>query len=248
MTCPSCQLAVDTHTTDQLRRCVLAKAAVPVSLRCPYLFHNGSKCRLISNHDGEHKSWEGLREPVGGPDRPTPWRCTYDVPGTQSRCCLVEGHPGVHLAPPDDLRGGVVRDVQILPNNRTAIHLTDGRTIYTRSDPMTSGPLGSDWPMTSKTSGESSPPEAPSPAPFVFTMPVEPPVGTVLVYQRQLGGGINTKRTYHYASIRAGNGLWYTTGQEARQGVSWHELCEVLATVGDVHTPTAWAPFGPFIL
>lgn len=55
------------------------------------------------------------------------------------------------------------------------------------------------------------------------TLPPEPPVGTVLVYVVQLG-----QREYHYASLRAGDGRWYTTGSSTQQGVNWAALVRAL--------------------
>jgi hypothetical protein len=203
---------VHTHTTDQLRRCVLAKpvvASLPSipRIRCSYLFpadHNAhrAKCRLILGHENDHHSWDGQRAP--------------------------------NEADPVALRGGAIRSTERLSGDRIAIHLTDGRTIYTRSAPMsTPNPFEGQVPS--------------QPAPFVTAVPAEPPVGTVLAYQRRLRGRDGgPERSYHYASIRAGDGLWYTTGREARQGVHWHALVEVLATVGDVYAATGWAPLAQF--
>jgi hypothetical protein len=253
MTCPTCQLDVHTHTTDQLRRCVLAKPVVTspnldrchecgqslspgpckcgkteytessfkpvvapplatIRTRCPFLFPadrnaHRAKCRLILGHKHEHHSWDGQRAP-------------NDAPIDEI------GAPGV--------RGGAIQSTERLSGDRIAIHLTDGRTIYTRSAPMsTPNPFEG---------------QAPSqPAPFVTAVPAEPPVGTVLAYQRRLPGRDGgPERAYHYASIRAGDGLWYTTDREARQGVNWHALVGVLATVGDVYAATGWAPLAQF--
>lgn len=50
----------------------------------------------------------------------------------------------------------------------------------------------------------------------------EPPVGTVVAFSVVHLGG----KVYDYASIRAGNGLWYTTGGRAMQGVIWSKLLD----------------------
>jgi hypothetical protein len=224
MTCPTCQLDVHTHTTDQLRRCVLAKpvvASLPSipRIRCSYLFpadYNAhrAKCRLILGHENDHHSWDGQRAPNES---------------------VLEG-----LGSPEP-RGGVIRSTERLSGDRIAIHLTDGRTIYMRSAPMPDRDHGTQKPNPFEGQTPSQP------APFVTAVPAEPPVGTVLAYQRRLPGRDGgPERAYHYASIRAGDGLWYTTGREARQGVNWHALVGVLATAGDVYAATGWAPLAQF--
>jgi hypothetical protein len=50
----------------------------------------------------------------------------------------------------------------------------------------------------------------------------EPPVGTVVAFSVVHLGG----KVYDYASVRAGNGLWYTTGGRAMQGVAWSKLID----------------------
>lgn len=54
----------------------------------------------------------------------------------------------------------------------------------------------------------------------------EPPVGSVIAYRVKLGG-----RDYDYVSLRAGNGLWYTTGNTA-QGATWPKLIGALRSQG----------------
>jgi hypothetical protein len=67
--------------------------------------------------------------------------------------------------------------------------------------------------------------------------PMEPELGTVLAYSVELGG-----KTYHYASNRAGDGRWYTTGGSAIQGVDWTTLADALRTnAAAVCVATGWA-------
>jgi hypothetical protein len=70
-------------------------------------------------------------------------------------------------------------------------------------------------------------------------VPAEPAVGTVLAYVRDVGD-----RTYTYASLRAGDGRWYTTGGASRQGVDWPTLSRALhdPSVRYVSMATAWQP------
>lgn len=69
--------------------------------------------------------------------------------------------------------------------------------------------------------------------------PEEPERGTVLAYQRLGHSGV----TLDYLSFRAGDGLWYTTGEKARQGVKWGDLWAAVrsTSVGPVRYATAWA-------
>lgn len=72
----------------------------------------------------------------------------------------------------------------------------------------------------------------------------EPEVGTVLVYKVEHEIGSTTTRTYYYASIRAGDGRWYTTGRTAEQGVDWVTLYDALRASGaQVWTATGWSVF-----
>lgn len=50
------------------------------------------------------------------------------------------------------------------------------------------------------------------------TLP-EPPIGSVIHYRLNLGGKLFT-----YVSLRAENGLWYTTGGGTKQNATWEEL------------------------
>lgn len=43
-----------------------------------------------------------------------------------------------------------------------------------------------------------------------------PPIGTVVRFKIDHGG-----RYYDYAAVRAGDGKWYITGGDTKQGVSW---------------------------
>lgn len=53
----------------------------------------------------------------------------------------------------------------------------------------------------------------------------EPPIYTVISFRvRHPGGG----RVYDYAAIRAGDGKWYPTGGETRQGVDWPTLVRAI--------------------
>lgn len=52
-----------------------------------------------------------------------------------------------------------------------------------------------------------------------------PPIYTVISFRvRHPGGG----RVYDYAAIRAGDGKWYPTGGETRQGVDWPTLVRAI--------------------
>jgi len=55
----------------------------------------------------------------------------------------------------------------------------------------------------------------------------EPPVGSVIAYRVKLGG-----RDYDYVSLRAGNGLWYSTGSGTPQGVDWDALSNAMKYQG----------------
>lgn len=55
----------------------------------------------------------------------------------------------------------------------------------------------------------------------------EPPVGSVIAYRVKLGG-----RDYDYVSLRAGNGLWYSTGSGTPQGVRWDALSNAMRHQG----------------
>lgn len=57
----------------------------------------------------------------------------------------------------------------------------------------------------------------------IVTPDQSPPCGSVIQFQVQLGGNV-----YDYASIRAGDGKWYTTGDKALQGVDWRTLIDVV--------------------
>lgn len=67
-------------------------------------------------------------------------------------------------------------------------------------------------------------------------IPPEPPVGAVLAYRRYLDG-----RAYDYVSLRAGDGLWYTTGGTTAQGVTWPALWAAVELCGSAFVATAWA-------
>lgn len=72
--------------------------------------------------------------------------------------------------------------------------------------------------------------------PVEYQPPNEPPVGTVIGYVVQL-----EQRDYHYASLRAGDGRWYTTGSSTQQGVSWAALVRALrAKQARVSINTGW--------
>lgn len=58
--------------------------------------------------------------------------------------------------------------------------------------------------------------------PDSFGAPVphnEPPIYTVISFRVGMRG-----KTYDYAAVRAGDGKWYPTGGETKQGVDWHTL------------------------
>jgi hypothetical protein len=176
-------------------------------------------------------------------------RCRYieNVGGNRHQCRLPLYHEGDHdvttqnpFASSDEeaarqaaaVRGGQIADYERMPGNRLSIILTDGRHIIVRR------PAFDD---EETTVNPQEPPTTPAIPPFVVPGPDEPPVGTVLAYQRRLPG-CDGERSYHYASIRAGDGRWYTTGSNARQGVDWHTLREVLSDVGTVYAAASWVP------
>lgn len=67
-------------------------------------------------------------------------------------------------------------------------------------------------------------------------LPDQPPVGTVLAYVVRLGD-----RDYHYASLRAGDGRWYSTGGSAAQAVDWRTVVTALrAKQARVWSATHW--------
>lgn len=55
--------------------------------------------------------------------------------------------------------------------------------------------------------------------------PEGPPIGSVMKFEIQHP---SSAMMYTYAAIRAGNGLWYVTGGETQQGVSWGILIEAI--------------------
>jgi hypothetical protein len=69
--------------------------------------------------------------------------------------------------------------------------------------------------------------------------PEEPPRGTVLAFQRLGHNGL----ALDYVSVRAGDGLWYTTGKLALQASTWRNLLAALRgeAVGPIRYATAWA-------
>lgn len=76
--------------------------------------------------------------------------------------------------------------------------------------------------------------------PFERTYPEEPPISTVLAYQREGRSGV----TLDYISFRANDGRWYTTGGGAKQGVSWSELWAMLRTLEtSVWVAASWKMF-----
>lgn len=54
-------------------------------------------------------------------------------------------------------------------------------------------------------------------------LPEEPPEGSVIRFNMQFGGH---GTVYDYAAIRAGDGMWYTTGPRSPKGYSWDSLLE----------------------
>jgi hypothetical protein len=60
------------------------------------------------------------------------------------------------------------------------------------------------------------------PDPDSYGSPVphnEPPIFTVISFRVGMSG-----RVYDYAAVRAGDGKWYATGGETKQGVDWQTL------------------------
>jgi hypothetical protein len=62
----------------------------------------------------------------------------------------------------------------------------------------------------------------------------EPPVGSAIAYRVRLG-----ERNYDYVSVRAGNGLWYTTGGKVMQAARWDVLTGALREKGVEHYSVA---------
>lgn len=56
--------------------------------------------------------------------------------------------------------------------------------------------------------------------------PEEPPLGTVLAYQRRALSG----KILDYVSFRASDGKWYTTGKLGSNGVSWSSVWDWLVS------------------
>lgn len=50
-----------------------------------------------------------------------------------------------------------------------------------------------------------------------------PPIGTVVRFKIDHGG-----KYYDYAAVRAGDGKWYITGGETKQGVSWEVMTNAI--------------------
>jgi hypothetical protein len=86
-------------------------------------------------------------------------------------------------------------------------------------------------------------PERPSSYAIPFDLATkldEPPRGAVLAYQSLGYSGVHLD----FVSVRAGNGLWYTTGgKSASQGLKWSDLWASIRrhAVGAVRYATAWA-------
>jgi len=55
--------------------------------------------------------------------------------------------------------------------------------------------------------------------------PDGPPIGTVLRFRIKHTAGL-----YDYAALRAGDGLWYTTGATSAQGVTWPAFAAAVRT------------------
>jgi hypothetical protein len=83
--------------------------------------------------------------------------------------------------------------------------------------------------------------EMPPPAEWVAKdtppTPIEPGIGHVIAYTLQ---GTNTMLMY--ASLRAGDGYWYTTGGKSRQRATWAELIASMrqAGVSRYHLAAGW--------
>lgn len=60
--------------------------------------------------------------------------------------------------------------------------------------------------------------------------PEEPPDGTVIRFNMQFGG---SGTVYDYAALRAGDGLWYTTGPRSPKGYTWDALLDWMG--GNTH-------------
>lgn len=58
--------------------------------------------------------------------------------------------------------------------------------------------------------------------------PQEPPPGSVVSFKARLPG---SDKLYDYAAIRAGDGRWWLTGGETKQGVMWSTLLDNIRPV-----------------
>lgn len=59
----------------------------------------------------------------------------------------------------------------------------------------------------------------------------EPPVGTVVKFSRLLGVRTTSgARWYDYAALRAGDGYWYTTGNDAGRAYAWRKLVDFVSS------------------
>jgi len=77
-------------------------------------------------------------------------------------------------------------------------------------------------PISTQNAGALIPPRGPVPAPRQY--PPEPPIFTALAFNIKHAGGASDY--YTYAAIRAGDGKWYITGGETKQGVDWVTFCD----------------------
>jgi hypothetical protein len=55
-------------------------------------------------------------------------------------------------------------------------------------------------------------------------VPEEPDSSSVVLWSGRFSGG----RPYRFASIDAGGGVWYTTGDTTRQGITWEQLVSIM--------------------
>jgi hypothetical protein len=56
--------------------------------------------------------------------------------------------------------------------------------------------------------------------------PHEPPIFSVVKFR--IRHSPDSGRYYDYAAIHAGDGKWYLTGGETKQGVSWEAMCHAI--------------------
>jgi hypothetical protein len=65
----------------------------------------------------------------------------------------------------------------------------------------------------------------------------DPDDGTVLWFVKTFGGF----QEYTYAVVKAGDGLWYTTGPRSPKGYTWDELIEWIGPDVEIWVASEWS-------